>query len=131
MLFTNTRSTLLSNSAFALAIVFAIALFSPRQAHAINGRDAVGVCIDSTASGARCGWNVNSKGEIDICNKSGCVYCASATANCVIAAKAPMGGPPRGFPVGTTITTAIGTFKVSSRIYDGPILKAPPIKMQK
>jgi hypothetical protein len=60
-------------------IVAAIAVTLSTQALAIDGRTAVGVCIDSTASGARCVWNVNEKGEVDICNKSGCITCPSAT----------------------------------------------------
>ena len=52
-------------------------LASPAQV--TDGRTAIGICIDSTASGARCEWSVNDKGEIDICNKNGCVYCSSAT----------------------------------------------------
>jgi hypothetical protein len=99
MLATNPYVTFFSTSTLVAVIVFAVALFSPAQAHAINGRDAVGVCIDSTASGANCAWGVNGKGEIDICNKSGCVYCASASADCVVANVAPGGRPTRGLPV--------------------------------
>ena len=42
-------------------------------AFAIDGRTAVGLCIDSNASGKRCAWAVNDKGEIDICTAHGCV----------------------------------------------------------
>jgi hypothetical protein len=47
-------------------------------ASATTGREAVGMCIDSTAKGARCGWAVSKDGSIDICNKNGCVTCPSA-----------------------------------------------------
>lgn len=56
---------------------------------AVNGREAVGACIDSTATGARCGWAVSSDGSIDVCNKSGCVTCPSATSECVSAKRNP------------------------------------------
>ncbi len=107
------------------AAFFSIAFFSPAQAHATDGQTAVGLCIDSTASGDRCAWSVNGKGEIDICNKSGCVYCPSATSQCTVADKKP-GGPIRSFPVGTTVTTTLGTFKVHAKAWRGPILEAPP-----
>jgi len=58
-------------------------------ASATTGREAVGMCIDSTASGARCGWAVSKDGSIDVCNKNGCVTCPSATANCTVAKKPP------------------------------------------
>jgi hypothetical protein len=74
---------------FAIIGVTAAALSAP--ASATNGRTAVGMCIDSTASGARCGWSVSKDGSIDICNKSGCVTCPSADAQCVAAARAPKG----------------------------------------
>jgi hypothetical protein len=71
-----------------LAFALAVAMVSTPAA-AINGRDAVGQCIDSTASGSRCGWAVSKDGSIDICNKNGCVTCPSATAECTMARKNP------------------------------------------
>jgi hypothetical protein len=56
---------------------------------AIDGRTAVGQCIDMTATGARCGWSVSQDGSIDICTKSGCITCPSATDECTLANKAP------------------------------------------
>jgi hypothetical protein len=92
---TNRRKFLSFTQAAALAIatIAAPVLFST-PAYAINGRQAVGMCIDSTASGARCAWSVNDKGEIDICNKDGCVHCASAEAECTMALTTPQ-PPPR------------------------------------
>ncbi|HEX5213485.1 MAG TPA: hypothetical protein VFW22_17300 [Pseudolabrys sp.] len=108
----------------AFAATLAIATFAlPRPAHAIDGRTAVGACIDSTASGARCSWSVNDKGEIDICDKSGCTYCKSADSECVAAARKGRPHPTTGLPPGTTITTAVGTFKVSPNHSKGPILQ--------
>jgi hypothetical protein len=74
-----------------LAIVGVTAVTLSTPASATNGRTAVGMCIDSTASGARCGWSVSKDGSIDICNKNGCVTCPSADAQCVAAARAPKG----------------------------------------
>lgn len=105
--------------------IFALILMSPTSALAVDGRTAVGMCIDSTASGARCGWSVNDKGEIDICNKSGCVYCPSATSECTAAAK----GRPRptiGLPEGTKVITAVGTFQIKPRAINGSLLGAVP-----
>jgi hypothetical protein len=104
-----------------IAIVIGLSL--PTRAFAIDGRNAVGVCIDSTASGAHCAWSVNDKGEIDICNKHGCVYCESATSECVVAKKRPR--PTRALPPGAKVETALGSFDVTQRGYTGPILKAP------
>jgi hypothetical protein len=104
-----------------IAAVIALTVATPT--FAIDGRTAVGICIDSTASGARCAWSVNDEGEIDICNKSGCVYCPSATSECEVARKRPR--PTRALPTGTKITTAIGSFEVTRRVYTGPLLKAP------
>ena len=113
--------TILAGAAFFFIVL------SPTPAHAIDGRGAVGLCIDSTASGARCGWNVNGAGEINICNKSGCVYCASAEAQCVVAksASVPLGGSKR-LPPGTKVSTSLGTFYTTKNPYTGPILSAPP-----
>jgi hypothetical protein len=63
-------------------------------ASAIDGRNAVNQCVNLTASGARCSWAVNSKGEVDVCTKSGCVTCPSATGTCV---KARTGVPTKPF----------------------------------
>ncbi len=96
-----------------LALAAALLLMTVAlPASAINGRDAVGMCIDSTANGSRCAWSVNGDGEIDICNANGCVHCESATAECTMARTAP---PKRPFPVGTQIHTPLGVFKVSNR----------------
>jgi hypothetical protein len=103
--------------------VVALVVAHPSPAFAINGRDAVNVCIDSTASGARCEWSVNKKGEVDICNKSGCVTCPSATGECTTASKTRP-RPTTTLPAGTTVMTEVGTFKVTPRAHNGPILKA-------
>jgi len=118
-----------SRTAFRLAgLTFAVmvaamvcALSTPSSA--TDGRTAVGMCIDSTASGARCAWSVNDKGEIDICNKNGCIYCPSAEGQCTVASRTRP-RPTRGLPVGTKITTAIGTFEVKSQVVTGSYLKA-------
>ena len=47
-----------------LAAVAALVIAPFGSASATDGRTAVGMCIDSTASGARCAWSVNDKGEI-------------------------------------------------------------------
>ncbi|HEY9642821.1 MAG TPA: hypothetical protein V6C57_20200 [Coleofasciculaceae cyanobacterium] len=78
------KVTSLLVASFSLA---AIALSLP--AWAIDGRTAVGQCIDSTATGARCGWSVSKDGSIDICNKNGCVTCPSATGECTMARETP------------------------------------------
>ena len=95
------------------------------EALATDGRTAVGMCIDSTASGARCSWSVNDKGEIDICNKNGCVYCASATAQCVVASRSRP-RPRYSIPAGAELSTSIGSFRISPRPIRGPILKSQP-----
>jgi hypothetical protein len=58
------------HSAFRATVHLAVLTFAgmlfvtaATSALAIDGRTAVGVCIDSTASGARCEWSVNDKGE--------------------------------------------------------------------
>jgi hypothetical protein len=74
----------------AAAIAFTVtAAMLSTPASAIKGRDAVNQCIDSTATGARCGWAVSKDGSIDICNKNGCVTCPSATSECTMAFKTP------------------------------------------
>jgi hypothetical protein len=106
------RNAVITVAAIVVAIVSA-----PITASAIDGRTAVGICIDSTASGARCAWSVNDKGEIDICNQSGCVTCPSATEQCSVASR---GRPRPGtvLPIGATVTTAVGEFKVSPRKFN-------------
>jgi hypothetical protein len=94
-------------------IVSASILTFAGSAFATDGRTAVGLCIDSTATGARCAWSVNDKGEIDICNKSGCVYCPSATGTCTVARKRPR--PDGTLPPGTLVVSALGTFEVTTR----------------
>jgi len=94
-----------------VAIVAAFACTVASQALATDGRTAVGMCIDSTASGARCVWGVDKEtGAIDICNKNGCVTCPGATKQCSVANHRPR--PTRGLPVGTKVVTAVGTFTV-------------------
>lgn len=105
-----------------VTILAAMLIASPATpALAIDGRTAVGVCIDSTASGARCEWSVNDKGEIDICNKSGCVYCPSATGDCTAAARGRP-HPTRTLPVGAIVRTPILNVEVTKKPYSGPIL---------
>jgi hypothetical protein len=98
------------------AIVAAIVVTLSTPALAIDGRTAVGICIDSTASGARCGWSVNDKGEIDICNSSGCVFCPSATGECTVARGRPR--PARSLPVGANVNTPLGSFEVTPRVFN-------------
>jgi hypothetical protein len=108
-----------------IALVLPLAFWAT-SADATNGRTAVGMCIDSTASGARCGWAVSDDGSIDICNKNGCVTCPSAEGECTVAARGkPM---PPGLPVGTSVTTKLGAFTVrepsKQENIDTTILKA-------
>lgn len=98
-----------------LAVVWALVamvLLLPDAAWATKGREAVGMCIDSTASGARCVWNVNDKGEIDICNKNGCVTCPGADKDCVMA-RTSRPKPHRALPEGVELNTPLGSFKVN------------------
>ncbi len=97
-------------TAFAAILATAgVTLATP--AAATNGRTAVGMCIDSTASGARCGWAVSSDGSIDICNKNGCITCPSADGECT-AADATHKPPPWSLPIGAKVTTSLGVFTV-------------------
>ncbi|WP_149535530.1 hypothetical protein [Siccirubricoccus phaeus] len=100
-----------------------LGLFFATPALAVDGRTAVGMCIDSTANGSRCAWSVNDKGEIDICNKSGCVYCPSATEQCSVARRRPR--PTRPMPVGSEVRTPLGEFTVGPRAFEGDLLRAP------
>jgi len=108
-------------SVTAKAFVAILIVTAATPASAIDGRTAVGACIDSTASGARCEWSVNDKGEIDICNKSGCVYCASGTAECTAAAKGRP-RPTRTLPVGAVVGTKVLNVKISQKPLSGSIL---------
>ncbi len=115
-------------SAFRMTVHLALSTFAAMlivtaatPALAIDGRTAVGVCIDSTASGARCAWSVNDNGEIDICNKSGCVYCKSATDQCTAAAKGRP-HPTRPLPVGATVKTSVLDVEITGKPFVGPIL---------
>src|SRR4051812_10244545 len=105
------------------AMTFAAILIvtAATSALAIDGRSAVGVCVDSNASGARCAWSVNDKGEIDICNKSGCVYCASATSECTAAARGRT-RPTRTLPVGATVKTPLLDVEITQKPFSGSIL---------
>jgi hypothetical protein len=112
-------------SAFRMTVHLALSTFAAMlivtaatPALAIDGRTAVGVCIDSTASGA---WSVNDSGEIDICNKSGCVYCKSATDQCTAAAKGRP-HPTRPLPVGATVKTSVLEVEITGKPFVGPIL---------
>jgi len=98
-----------------LFLAAAVVLFGfTSSAFAVDGRTAVGMCIDSTASGARCGWSVNDKGEIDICNKNGCVTCPSATSQCTVASRTRP-RPGLSLPDGSTVLTPVGIYRVTPR----------------
>lgn len=107
------------------ALAFA-GLFFANPAWAIDGRTAVGMCIDSTASGARCAWAVNDKGEIDICNKNGCVTCPSATGQCSVARKRPR--PSTLLPKGAEVSTQLGNFKVTGSNRIDELIKPKVVK---
>lgn len=109
------------NKFIALATLLGgLFLFGP--VHATDGRTAVGMCIDSTASGARCAWSVNDKGEIDICNKNGCVTCPSATDQCTVARTRPR---PADVLPGTIISTPIGWYEVGKHPGIDKLIPAP------
>ena len=106
-----------------LATVGAVTLTVSTPASATKGREAVGMCIDSTANGSRCAWSVNDKGEIDICNKNGCVYCPSATSDCTVVSRARP-RPSLTLPPGTKVQTTLGAHTVSRRaINDRALLR--------
>jgi hypothetical protein len=88
---------------------------------AIDGRAAVNACIDSTAGGARCAWSVNDEGEIDICNKNGCITCPSATEECTMALTTPTAG--QGSITGTFFDK--GTLDEAPSVDLAPIVRAP------
>lgn len=99
----------MKNYVLSAILIVAAWLGLAGAAQAIDGRTAVGMCIDSTASGARCVWAVNDKGEVDICNKNGCVTCPSATEECTMASTRPR--PTKPFP-GAIVSTQLGWFEV-------------------
>jgi hypothetical protein len=105
----------LTGFTFVVLVVSTIFVFSI-PSFATKGRDAVGMCIDSTASGARCVWSVNDKGEIDICNKYGCITCPSADSDCkIVSSSRPRPHPKGVLPVGTKVETSLGSFEVKRR----------------
>lgn len=105
------------------AVLFLIAgLALPDEARATDGRTAVGMCIDGTAKGLRCEWSVNDKGEIDICNKNGCVTCPSATDQCTMASTRPR--PTKPFP-GAIVSTQVGWFEVGKNPGIDKLIPAP------
>ena len=115
-------STLLI-AAGALVGTTMLAVSTP--AMATKGREAVGMCIDSTANGSRCEWNVNDQGEIDICNKNGCVYCPSATSDCKVVSRSARPGRKWTLPPGTKIETPYGSHTVTRRVVsDRALLRA-------
>ena len=90
-----------------VATVLLIGGFFSSTALAIDGRNAVGMCIDA---GPKCAWSVNDKGEVDICTASGCVYCPSATSECELARTTrPKPSKPAG---GVIVSTRIGWYEV-------------------
>jgi hypothetical protein len=119
----------MSYSAFQMTVRLAVMTFvailigaAATPASAIDGRTAVGVCIDSTAGGARCAWSVNDKGEIDICNQSGCVYCKSGTDECTTTARG-RAKPTRTLPVGATVKTPVLSIQITGKPFTGSILR--------
>lgn len=119
MFFPSSKTTFQAAVMTFAAIVAATCVTLSTPVLAIDGRTAVGECIDSTAGGARCTWSVNDQGEIDICNISGCVYCPSATGECTAAGQRPR--PTTALPVGAKITTAVGSFEVTGRLVTRPL----------
>jgi len=101
--------TILRAAAMFFTAVVAVMMLST-SASAVDGRTAVGNCIDSTG---RCAWAVNDKGEIDVCSDGGCVTCPSATSECTTARRGRT-RPTRPLPVGTKVVTALGSFTVQS-----------------
>jgi hypothetical protein len=124
----------LTSFVFAGLVVLTVFVFST-PSFATKGREAVGMCIDSTASGARCAWSVNDKGEIDICNKNGCIYCPSADGDCsVVSRNRPRPHPQGALPAGTKVETALGSFEVKRRVIPplfGVEVKKEPYKKSK
>jgi hypothetical protein len=94
------------------AAVAVLAVAMPMPVMAIDGKAAVGICIDISASGRRCEWSLGDKGEIDICYRNGCVFCPAATGQCTAAGKTRP-RPARRLPIGTKVITPVGTFEVA------------------
>lgn len=91
----------------SIATVLLMGGFFCGTAVAVDGRNAVGVCIDV---GPKCAWSVNDKGEVDVCTANGCWYCPSATSECVPARTTR---PKPSNPVrGTIVSTKIGWYEV-------------------
>lgn len=64
---------------FAAAFVAITSVLTLSSAHATNGREAVGMCIDLPG----CKWRVNKSGSIDIFPPDGSIIaCPSATDEC-------------------------------------------------
>jgi hypothetical protein len=114
------HSSLLRRTLAPVFLALAGVLFALAPASAIDGKTAVAICIDSTASGAQCLWSVNDKGEIDICNKSGCVYCPSESGECTAAKQRAR--PTRTLPVGTMVKTPFGSIETTKDAFRGPII---------
>jgi hypothetical protein len=115
--------TLRALGVFAAATCGAVLIaFAPAPALAIDGRTAVAICIDGTASGSQCVWSANEKGEVDICNKDGCIYCPSGKAECTAATGRSR--PTRALPVGAKVTTPFGEIEVSKDPIQGSLLSA-------
>jgi hypothetical protein len=121
---------MIPRAAAAIAFCIVLAAAGATPASATNGRTAVGMCIDSTASGARCGWAVSDDGSIDICNKNGCITCPSAEGECTVSARVKR--TPPGLPAGATVTTKLGAFTVGDsskqESIDSVILRAKKAK---
>lgn len=109
IMFAPGSKTMLRAAAMFFTAIVAVLMLST-SASAVDGRTAVGNCIDSTG---RCAWSVNKEGEIDICSDGGCVTCPSATSECTTARKGRL-RPTRPLPVGTKVVTALGSFTVQS-----------------
>jgi hypothetical protein len=109
IMFAPGSKTILRAGAMFFTAVVAMMMLST-SASAVDGRTAVGNCIDSTG---RCAWAVNDKGEIDVCSDGGCVTCPSATSECKTA-RTGRTRPTRPLPVGTRVVTALGSFTVQS-----------------
>ena len=105
----HSSKTMLRSAAMFFTAIVAVMMLST-SASAVDGRTAVGNCIDSSG---RCAWSVNDKGEIDVCSDGGCVTCPSATSECTTARRGRT-RPTRPLPVGTKVVTALGSFTVQS-----------------
>lgn len=115
----HSSKTMLRSTAMFFTAIVAMMMLST-SASAVDGRTAVGNCIDSSG---RCAWAVNDKGEIDVCSDGGCVTCPSATSECTTARKGRT-RPTRVLPVGTKVVTALGSFAIQSGTPDSPATAA-------